>query len=436
MNATITYTLSTEGQRAALAAGLAATTSQTAVIEVPAEALDLFAISNSGALSADLREGAVRSRHWNTSWDYVAFDALLTAEAAISFLRARVEGRAAILAAEAVANSAKKAEEAEKAIAQRLADILTLKVAITNDNLDGLTIYSRTVRVGQGGYAGREYSDDDAKDAEIAPLVREIIEIQAERDAKRKAKEAAEAALQSLIDSIPAAPPERPVTLQADGRFSVVVPDPPHSGEWGKHVTSVDAAGQNGTAFDGPWLKCGVSTVLAAGEMIVVGSKWYEGSRKNGVTKKTRDIYLVTPAGLIGLLDNSPAKGAELLTKDPSERVMLAMEAALKGAEVRISKFDALDAEAYAPVAETVATRRAAWVARKAALEAAIERASAPLPITNVAEAAAAIIGAGYKALAAINHPDRGGSAVVMGLLTDARNQLREILALATEVTA
>ena len=311
-----------------------------------------------------------------------------------------------------------------------------MRAATLSRNLAGVRFdRCNGVAIGQlyGSPGQRTYSTTDA---DCADMVIQLLAIKAEAEAATAAAAKAEADLQALIDALPRAVSIIPVALQPDGRFSLTVPEPGHDGAWSKHVTSIDAAGQNGTAFDGSWLKCGCSTVLSEGDMICVGSKYWTGSRKNGEWHKTRDLYIVTPAGLIGHAGNTAAAGAETLALDPTDRVLRVMEAALKTCEARIEKLDGLDREKFAPVAATIAERRAGYCARAEALRVAIEKASQPAPVTSVAEAAAAIIAAGYKALAAVNHPDRGGNAATMRLLTDARNALRDLLALANEQVA
>ena len=68
---------------------------------------------------------------------------------------------------------------------------------------------------------------------------------------------------------------------------------------------------------------------------------------------------------------------------------------------------------------------------RKAGLLKALAAATAEPAMTDVAQAAAAIISAGFRALAAKHHPDQGGSIEVMSLLNQARESLSEILKMA-----
>ncbi len=427
MNATITYTLSPEGQRAALASGQSGEARRTDTIEIAQSDIPLFDVDSKGALTANLGESGLRS--FGTYWKSHQFDAPLTAQDALAFLQERTTLRSEVLAAEKIATDAKAVVESAAEAAQRLADLETLRMAAEGE-LGGVKTVGREVWVGNYPNS-RSYT---AGDADAGASVATILEKFAAKQEAAKQEAEAEAARKKLLESIPAAPTIRPATLQSDGRLAFTVPDPGHDA-WSKLVSAVDAAGQNGSAFDGAWLKCGHQTVAAAGDMIVVGSKWWEGSRRNGEYKKTRDVYIVTTAGLMAV-KNAPSDAAETLAQTPAERVEVAIEARLTLCAQRIAKIDGLDRAALSEVVAHIDSIRTEWTALQTALQTALETARKPAPITTVAEAAEAILAAGYKALAVVNHPDKGGSSQVMGLLTDARNQMRELLALAAEVAA
>jgi hypothetical protein len=161
-------------------------------------------------------------------------------------------------------------------------------------------------------------------------------------------------------------------TVQADGSLLYMIPDPPNEGKWSKKLDSVDLGVQNGMAFEGPWLKVGRPSVLTAGDIVVVGAKWWEGSRSGGY-KKSRTLYVACSAGLVALADNSPNAATLLLQQAASERQETALKEALDHSNAKIETLNtAADDPANADLADDIASRQAGWVERGEAICAAI----------------------------------------------------------------
>lgn len=418
-NATITYHLTDAGQRAALAAGKNAEWSQSIIIEVPTDALDLFEVRYDGALQSRSLDGGADA----------PFDPQTDAADILSRLRAQD-------AAKREREQQRKAEEERQAAELRAKAIAIIAGDDRNTLADVRCEPDRVVVF--GGYTGGVYTPsvtlraDDA-DPAVAERVREFIAAHDAAVAARVAEESAKAAQQKLLDSLPPTPVIRTAELQPDGRYAFEVPT--HAGQdWAKRLDSVDPAQSNGMAFEGPWLKTGTQTVLALGDIVVGGGKEWSGSRKHGEWKKTRDTYVVTPAGLYLAKDNTPVTASNLLAMDPAERIEAVLTRRVEVCDRQLAAIAALDMAEYADVADEVAARRAAWETERARIQAALEQENAEPALTELStvdSAAALIVAAGYKALAAVHHPDKGGDTATMALINEARAQLRELLALA-----
>ncbi|HEV2446833.1 MAG TPA: hypothetical protein VGS58_12970 [Candidatus Sulfopaludibacter sp.] len=424
--ATITYYLTQDGQKAAIAAGLPGNHDQTISVEVGPTDLDLFTVSGSGALSAQINE---------------RFDAPLTTETALPALRAYRLSQAEYAAERKAAAEAERTARAAREAEERAAAVKRLREAVETGVIPPHWC-RQPGRIEVCAFAGGlshtlrpSDTDEDAAALVVAALALHKSAVDAANAAAAVEKQHAE-----LVKSLPVMPAMRPAAVTPSGEYAITVPNL-GEGAWAKRVDSVDSTETDGTAFEGAWLRCGTQTALSEGDVIVAGSKKWAGSRHRGEFVKTRNLYLVSRAGLVQTSPNTPAHAAELLAMDPQERIQAVCANRLAQIDERLAELVAAEARSDVPEqfrAEfdaAISERRETWSAHRTALASALESLTAPLPINTVEAAAAAIISAGYKALSLAHHPDKGGDARIMALLTDARNQLRELLTLATEQT-
>jgi hypothetical protein len=410
MKAKITYNLSEIGRRAALAAGLPGSEKQCIEIEVGTADLDLFAVRSDGALEpADLGTGAIyRGSCYGSGWADVEYDNVLAADQIIPLLRGRADARAAVLAG----RDAQRAEERETA----MREMLSILAAGSTKNL---AVGDDEIRFGSHTFS-----------AAATPAVAAACAARAQRVA------AADSAYQlnerrrarhTAIDQVAPAPVVIPTTPAATG-FSFSCPYSSIGEGWAKHLTSVDINAQGGYAYDGAWLKCGGKFTLAGGELVVVGGKAWVGSKKNGAWKHDLRIFCVTPADLLRIPDESKEGAGAILALTGPERVELVLTARIAQAE-RLQK-SLIDLLVSMPEdTDFIHARIAEWKQ----VQALCEQANRPveLPIGSLDEAAAAIIAAGFRALAKTHHPDAGGSHAAMALLSEARKQLTDLMKLA-----
>jgi hypothetical protein len=434
MQATIKYRLSESGQKAALLAKKGGNAERTEVVEVPDDAIDLFKVNSAGELTADLTEGSARNvGGWG--WTSVWFDRILTASDTIAFLRDRLKNRAAVEVAEAAEKAAKDAEKAAADKARRVADIEVIRTAAESDEIpETMQREGQTIRVGvkRDGYFGLQnlnaYSADDP---ECGPDVQRIIDIMQAKQDRINAEKATEEARTALRARIPGAPVIHSATINPDGKIAATIPASPKGDGWAKHVTSVNTTQRNGMAFEGQWMDQGSTYNLDAGDLVVIGAKWYEGSRRNGEYKKSRALYIVTPAGCMTLSDNSPEAAAEALKQTPQERVIGALTRKLGVCDDYIARLTACQTPEFAELADMVTERIYSWTALKGNVEAALAAAAAEPAITTIEAAAAAIVSMGYRELSKRHHPDAGGTTDEMALINQARTALTELLKLA-----
>lgn len=417
--ATVKYTLSPAGQKAALIAGMDAKADQIATIDVPADAVELFTISQDGNLRAEAQTAA---KWGNYGWLRHQFDAPQTGAEIIAFLRDREAARAIVTAEREQSARAKAEIDAQSETDRRARAIRMLR---DRTEMAAWTIYSNIVGISVDGKR-LEFKDSDPEcGADVAAVI-----------AEKKAAEEIAAKHAANLAALPSLPTKYPEpTLQVDGSFATKIPFP-QGDNWSKKISSIDLGQQNGMAFEGPWLKCGATCTLALGDVVVTGGKWWEGSRRGGGYQKSRDLYVATAVGLLPVGGNTAAIAAELLTLTPEERVIRVITRQLATCDNILAKFAAIDPESLADVNEEATVRLAAWTQLKTRTEAALVQASEEPAIEDIPAAAAAIIAAGYKALSLTHHPDRGGNTATMALLTEARGQLRELLAMASEVSA
>jgi hypothetical protein len=419
MTATVKFTLDELGRRASLIAGGDGKADQTASIEISATDIDLFSLGSDGILSADCNLGATRS--W-AGWAGHKFSVPPAAADLIAFLRERMNQRAAADAAAKIEAEEKKVKERAAASLAREAAILALRQALAEGKVitPGCTsdssLYINSIRI-------------NASDPDCGIDVQRMLELAA-ADRARDAN--ADAQLRRLKEI--AAPAKiRLAELTPDGKHSVEIPNDLPGENWAKHVESIDSAAKNGYAFQGPWLRAGKSDILDAGDLVLVGSKAWEGSRKRGDWVHYKSLYIVTPAGLLLVAENDAARNEaiRLLALSVSERLETIMTKAAATCERHIAAFDALDRAEYLAVLAKLDSRRASWAELLALCRHGLAEPAADAEITDLDSAAAAIVTAGFRALSKIHHPDAGGAAQTMALLTQARGQLRDMLKLA-----
>jgi len=417
MEAKVTIELSEQGQKDALARGLPAERQQ--VLTVPADNGDLkfFNVDNKGQLSLSLTTGAGIKRSWGASWSNLSWDVYPSADDILAYLRTRDAERAAIEAAERAEKEAKEAES-RKRHEEAYAAFCALNEAEQEATLSS--------------FYARADVNSCALEAEQYPAVAAALE-------RRKEKKQTAAAQAERRKKIPGGPvAERAVSLSADGRCEVTIPDGKYEKSWAKHVSGVNAAQRGGYAIEGKWLDCGSKYRLLPGDVIAVGSSEWQGSRKRGSYVQTYALYVVTPVLLYrhvytdGVAVN---RTADLLALTAEERVEQALTQAVADAQNSIDTLHALDrADFDAEEIALIDERLAAWAERKTLVERALQGADPESNIIDIDSAAAAIVAAGYRELAKKNHPDAGGAAETMALITAAKAQLVEILRAAKEV--
>ena len=426
MKASVAYSLSSAGQRAALAAGLSGSANQTTEIEVFNGDLELFSVSAKGELSADCHQGGAPKFPWG--WRDYSFDVVPTPADLIAFLRDRIRLRAEAEAAEAARKVEKEQKEADERAVMIASALAVIASATATDVPAGLRACATHISV-QGLNQSLMATDYPA-----------VAEFCARWKVEQDLDAAYEAALK-IVDAAALAPSIKPATASATtvGQYSVVVPNCGRTVEnaWAKLLSSVNIAGQGGYAYEGFWLTCDATTNRAEGDIIVVGGKNWEGSRKRGSYTHYLTAYVVTRVGLIKLPRSQKQDVSDALDMPAAARIEFVLNALTERCSAQIAALDALDRAAMAVVVDEIDSRRAAWLEVKARCESALSGGAGDEKITDIDSAAAAIVAAGFKALAIAHHPDKGGDAATMALINSARKQLVELLKLAAQaVTA
>lgn len=417
MEARVTIQLSEQGQKDALSRGLSAEKQQ--IIAVPANNGDLkfFNVDNKGALSLNLHYAASAERSYSSNWKDLYFDVYPSPDEILTFLRTREARRAGIEAAE-------QAEKEEKAAADRKRH---------DDAYEKFCAMSETDQeAALNSYYPRADIGSCALEAANYPMVAAALQ-------RREIKKETAAQKAKRRKQIPGAPiAERTVAISAEGLCEILVPTSSYEKEWAKRVTAVNPAQSGGYALEGSWLTCGEKTRLAAGDVVAVGSKKWEGSRKRGSYITDYAVYVVTPALLVRRFhaDTVAVRATgDLLALTAEERIEQALGASAKAAQEYLDQLSALDRNAFeSDEIALIDERIAAWQERKAVTERALQGADPESNIVDIDGAAAAIIAAGYRELAKKHHPDAGGAAETMALLNAAKKQLVEILNAAREV--
>lgn len=288
----------------------------------------------------------------------------------------------------------------------------------------GYYVYDHEVAT-SGGYSSMRVSDTE--DPEVAAVC-----------SRKRAERAASQAKEARLEQLPAKPVDYPATTTLDGTYLFDVPSGHYGDAWAKHVTNIDPAGRGGFALEGRWLR--EKAALPIGEVVVVGSKTWSGSRRSGEWLYDVAVYVATPANLCRVwrgdsTDQAVAKCRALLDQSATERVAEALAARLATCDKHLATLAGLDPAEYAGEAEVIAECASAWQTLRDRLQAALDGGAGDERICDVDSAAAAIVAAGYRALAQEHHPDHGGSHETMAHLNEAKRQLRELLKLASEVT-
>jgi hypothetical protein len=418
MQATVRYKLSADGQRAALAAGLPASSEQTMQVEAQPEDLPLFAVHQDGSLSADARDGAIR--RYGSAWDEHRFDVPPTAADLGAFLRERRAGRAEVEAAEQAERDRKAAEETaeRERRRQRLIDAVAMANAAGETAVPGHRVGAHQVE--STDYNGLRITEEESP--EVAALC-----------ARKRAADEAAGARSKRISALPDMPFDLPVVATSEG-YTVPVPPARFGDAWAKVISNVDPSKRGGYALEGAWMRGAAS--LPSGAVIVVGSKEWQGSRRSGSYVHNARVYVVTPAGVIRAWSGEDATGvcAKLLAETEGERVAGAITDRIATCDKHLATLAALDRTEYAGEMDVVSERTVAWQALRDRLQAALEGGAGDDRILDVDSAAEVIVATGYRALAKEFHPDHGGSPETMALINEARRQLRELLKLAGSV--
>jgi hypothetical protein len=430
MKAKVTYKLSSAGQKAALAAGLTATASQEVEIEITNEDLDLFSVSASGSLSASAEQGWVRPWAGATSWDSYSFDAPPSPEELLAFMRQRVQNRARVEAIEAEAKEAKRIEEETRRQAAREAMLARIVLANEQGITDNLTVFHKRALV-DNVYTDAVGTNDCFLSVVEYPEAAEF----ASRVTKQAETQAAkEARIRAIKEAAPHVAQGREVTLQPGGKLLFTCPDSTLKGEWAKHVTSVNKGEKGGYALEGEWLKVNQQFALEAGEVVVVGGKEWQGSKRRGSFIYEAAVYVITTAGVrhLGTWDKTgPAvtKVGELLDMTPEERCRVAIEKAIAAAEKRLAALDALDRTTYAEeYEEEIAPRIAEWSKLKRNCEQVLMGGMGDQKITSVDGAASAIIEEGFRVLTEQYSAEQGGDRDALILIAEAKKLLESFI--------
>jgi hypothetical protein len=408
MQATIKYNYDSAGQRASLIAGGDGKETQSVTIDIANGDIDLMTVASDGTLSANAAKDW-KLIGWYPDDVHVAehtFSTVPSPADLIVFLRERA-ARKIQLQAELDANkeAARTAAEDER---RKQSDLIDADLA-------GSEAYEAS------GHRYYHLASDDPRRAQM----------RARWDAQRAADAAREAHLKKVKETPMAKP--RWTTLLADGTYQFDIPTP-DNGDWAKRVESVDSAAKNGYAFEGAWLsKPGQGANLPAGELLLVGGKYWSGSRKRGDWCHVKHLYVVTPAGVRYLCSGEKCKAIAItyIALSPAERIARVLAATVTAAADHIATLAALDATEYADCVTEIYARRDSWIALREACRKVLDAPPADEAIKDVDSAAAAIVAAGFRALSKSHHPDAGGSTETMALLSQARAQLREMLTLA-----
>ena len=422
MKVTIAYTLNDAGRKALLIAGGDGKAEQSTTIDIESGDIDLMSLAGDGSLSADARMGAIRrSSYMGASWQDHGFSAVPDAAELLAFLRARIGQRAQVEAAEAAAAAERKAAEAAADGLRREAAILALRQALTEGKIIQPTYGCLSINTCQLR----------AGDPDCGLDVQRMLDLAA---AEAAAKSGHNARL-SEIEAAARMPAIIPTIALPDGTYQFTCPDSRWESAWSKHLESIDSTAKNGYAFEGPWLRANSVEILSAGDLVIAGSKSWSGSKRRGEWVYSKELYIVTPAGLLKIADDEDCKPAAIkkLAQDIPERLEQSLKARAKTAREKLLALGALDRAVYAAGVADIDSRIAAWQGVLDSCQKALEAPAADEKITDIDSAAAAIVAAGYKALAKIHHPDAGitGSDATMALLSAARVQLRDMLKLA-----
>jgi hypothetical protein len=355
MQATIQYYLDEAGQKASLIAGGDGKREQSTTVEINAEQVALFGIYNS-RLAATCEYGAERTSCG--TWGSHRFSTVPTAAELLSFLNERETTRAAVLAEEAKTKAEKEARYKADAAAKRVAAIAKLQAALV------------AREVIQPPFEGYKYLQIDGvalnpSDEDCGPAATEMLALAA---AERERKAARETRLKAIKVGTATL---RPCKALPDNQYEFDVPVSRLDNDWAKHVQAVEASKPEGYAFLGDWLKPGNTAILQVGELLLVGGKRWEGSRKHGDWAYEKKLYIVTPAGVRLICKNgdAKAKAIEYLALGRDERIAKIVSTVLKNCADNIAKLEAFDRNEYAEEVEQLDAALKSWRDLRAACQ-------------------------------------------------------------------
>lgn len=235
--------------------------------------------------------------------------------------------------------------------------------------------------------------------------------------------------LEDRLAAIPPAPlPDCDVSFRNNGTYMFTVPRSQYPHNWARVITGVDKSKRGGFALQGDWLRNGETAALPVGSILVVG-----GKLKKDQVEGPQDfaLFVVTPVRLVVFRRSNRVSvdyTAELLAMTPEERVETVLVEILREADSNLGKLAALDRDQYATELSLISERTLAWLEIKERTEKYLSAVDPETNITDIDSAVAAIVAAGYRTLALKNHPDKGGSAAIMALLSDGKKQLTELI--------
>jgi hypothetical protein len=426
--ATISYLLSAEGQKAAIASELSAAREQTSEVDVSNGDLALFDVDKEGNLSASAEQGWERINTWSSSWKEYAFDVPPSQDDLLIFLRQRVTERVRVEQEEIVTKEAKRLEEETKK--QSAIEFMLARIQSANAQgiEDGLTLYPK-ISYEDGTY----YDCVGTSDCELSVnQYQAAAEFATRVHARKDAEEEKAARLKAIKDAAPRRAKGRDVTPAEDGKLLFTCPDSTLPGEWAKHVISVDPEQKGGYALEGPWLKVNEQFTLTAGDIIVVGGKEWQGSKRRGSFIYESAVYIITTTGVrsMGRWDKTAAavtKVASLLKMTPKERCKIALEKAIAIANKYLVALGELDPTVYADeYADEIETRISEWTELQQECERALTNKGKGGTIKSVSDMAADIIAEGFRVLA--EQHQTSGDTASLALLNEARNTLIKFL--------
>lgn len=347
MDATITYLLDGDGQRASLAAGGDGKQKQIVSVEVHEEDMGLLTVSTDGKLSAEAVESGEPNPYGG--WKTYYFPHVPSAEELFGFMRERARRRKAVEEARAEEYRKKVEEEKREAEKRRAAAAGKLREMLAAGQL-AATPREGYVRI----YPGSGWSADlHVDDPECGGEVREMLA----RIAAEKQRVARYEARRKKIQDIRRAA-RFPVRLVRKGSAdrdtedlcAVVIPEVAGSERgWAKRVDLIDPKAKDGYSFEGPWLRPGEEETLESGQMVLCGSKQWSGSRKRGEWVYRKELYLVTPMGLFALAEDGHCKtvAIEYMALEPGERVSRCLRRARGEGVNRLAALRTLDSEEF-----------------------------------------------------------------------------------------